>query len=62
MRNLSLALAALLMSGSFAAAQNSTNPRLDGEGINLDAGAPTHGPAAPSGRRVCTEHIESSEP
>ena len=36
MRNLYLALAALLISGSVAAAPNSTSPRLDGEGINMD--------------------------
>jgi hypothetical protein len=37
MKTISLALAALVMSGSIAAAQTSTAPRIDGEGINMDA-------------------------
>ena len=40
MRNMYLALAALLISGSVAAAQTSTSPRLDGEGINMDRPPP----------------------
>jgi hypothetical protein len=40
MRTMSLALAALVMSGSIAAAQTSTAPRIDGEGINMDAPSP----------------------
>ena len=40
MRNLSLALAALLLSVSVAAAQNAPAPRIDGEGINMDAAPP----------------------
>jgi hypothetical protein len=37
MRNISFALGGLLISGCVAAAQNSTSPRIDGEGINMDA-------------------------
>ena len=40
MRNLSLALAALLLSVIIAAAQNAPAPRIDGEGINMDAAPP----------------------
>ena len=40
MRNMYLALAALLISGSVAAAQTPTSPRLDGEGINMDRPPP----------------------
>ncbi len=40
MSNMYLALAALLISGSIAAAQTSTSPRLDGEGINMDRPPP----------------------
>ena len=40
MRNMYLALAALLISGSVAAAETSTSPRLDGEGINMDRPPP----------------------
>ena len=40
MRNLSLALAALLLSVSVAAAQNAPAPRIDGEGINMEAAPP----------------------
>jgi hypothetical protein len=43
MRTMSLALAALVVSGSIAAAQTPTAPRIDGEGINIDA-APPPGP------------------
>jgi hypothetical protein len=51
MRNLSLALAALLLSASIAAAQNAPAPRIDGEGINMDAApAPTKEPHHPAGR------------
>jgi hypothetical protein len=39
-RNLSLALAALLLSVMIAAAQNAPAPRIDGEGINMDAAPP----------------------
>ena len=39
-RNLSLALAALLLSVIIAAAQNAPAPRIDGEGINMDAAPP----------------------
>ena len=51
MRNLSLALAALLLGVSVAAAQNAPAPRIDGEGINMDAAPPPtaepHHPADP---------------
>jgi hypothetical protein len=51
MRNLSLALAAMLLSTSIAAAQNAPAPRIDGEGINMDAAPPPtkepHHPADP---------------
>ena len=53
MRNLSLALAVLLLSVSVsvAAAQNAPAPRIDGEGINMDAAPPPtaepHHPADP---------------
>jgi hypothetical protein len=40
MKNLSLVLAALLLSTGAAAAQNAPAPRLDGEGINMDAAPP----------------------
>ena len=40
MRNVYLALAALLIGGSVAAAQTPTGPRLDGEGINMDQSPP----------------------
>ena len=40
MRTVSLALVSLVISGSIAAAQTSTAPRIDGEGINMDAPAP----------------------
>jgi hypothetical protein len=40
MRTMSLVLATLVISGSIAVAQTSTAPRLDGEGINLDAPPP----------------------
>jgi hypothetical protein len=49
MRNLSLGLAALLLSVSVAAAQNAPAPRIDGEGINMDAApAPTKEPHHPA--------------
>ncbi len=49
MRNMYLALAALLISGGVAAAQTSTSPRLDGEGINMDRPPPlTADPLAPN--------------
>jgi hypothetical protein len=51
MKNLSLVLAALLLSTGLAAAQNPPAPRLDGEGINMDAAPPPtaepHHPADP---------------
>ena len=51
MRHLSLALAAMLLSASVAAAQNAPAPRIDGEGINMDAAPPPtkepHHPADP---------------
>jgi hypothetical protein len=40
MRVMSLALVMMVMSGSLAAAQTSTAPRIDGEGINMDAPPP----------------------
>jgi hypothetical protein len=40
MRAKSLALLTLVMSGTLAAAQTSTTPRIDGEGINMDAPPP----------------------
>jgi hypothetical protein len=40
MKSMHLALAALLMCGTVAAAQTSTAPRIDGEGINMDAAPP----------------------
>ena len=40
MRAMSLALLTLVMSGTLAAAQTSTAPRIDGEGINIDAPPP----------------------
>ncbi len=40
MRAMSLALVMMAMSGSLAAAQISTAPRIDGEGINMDAPPP----------------------
>ena len=40
MRAMSLALLTLVMSGTLAAAQTSTTPRIDGEGINMDAPPP----------------------
>jgi hypothetical protein len=36
-----LGLAAMLLSASIAAAQNAPAPRIDGEGINMDAGGPS---------------------
>ena len=51
MRDLSLALAALLLSVSVAAARNAPAPRIDGEGVNMDAAPPPtaepHHPADP---------------
>jgi hypothetical protein len=51
MKNLSLALAALLLSVIVATAQNAPAPRIDGEGINMDAPPPPtkepHHPADP---------------
>ena len=46
MRLMSLAFVMMVMSGSLAAAQTSTAPRIDGEGINMDAPPPP--PRAPS--------------
>jgi hypothetical protein len=40
MRAMSFALLTLVMSGTLAAAQTSTAPRIDGEGINIDAPPP----------------------
>ena len=40
MKTIFLTLAALLISGSIAAAQTSTAPRIDGEGINMDVPPP----------------------
>jgi hypothetical protein len=40
MRTMFLALATLVMSGCITAAQTSTAPRIDGEGINMDAPPP----------------------
>lgn len=40
MTKISLALATLLLSTSVAAAQNAPAPRIDGEGINMDAAPP----------------------
>jgi hypothetical protein len=40
MRTVSLALVSLVISGSIAAAQTSTAPRIDGEGINMDTRPP----------------------
>ena len=40
MRAMSLALLTLVMSGTLAAAQTLTTPRIDGEGINMDAPPP----------------------
>ena len=40
MRLMFLALVMMVMSGSLAAAQTSTAPRIDGEGINMDAPPP----------------------
>jgi len=47
MRTMSLAPAALVMSGSIAAAQTSTAPRIDGEGINMDT-PPAREPSHPA--------------
>ena len=48
---MSLALVTLVVSGSVAAAQTATAPRIDGEGINMDAPPPPTLPRAkPSGR------------
>lgn len=51
MKNITHALLALLVSVNFAAAQNAPAPRIDGEGINMDAKPPPtaepHHPAAP---------------
>ena len=40
MRAISLVLVTLFVSGSVAAAQTATAPRIDGEGINMDAPPP----------------------
>jgi hypothetical protein len=49
MRPMCLALVTLVMSGSLAAAQTSTAPRIDGEGINMDAPQPpTREPSHPA--------------
>ena len=48
MRAMSLALVTLVVSGSVAAAQTATAPRLDGEGINMDAPPPTREPSHPA--------------
>jgi hypothetical protein len=49
MRATSLALLTLVMSASLAAAQTSTTPRIDGEGINMDAPPPpTREPSHPA--------------
>jgi hypothetical protein len=49
MRAMSLALLTLVMSGTLAAAQTSTTPRIDGEGINMDAPPPpTREPSHPA--------------
>ena len=40
MRVMSLAIVLIVMSGGLAAAQTSTAPRIDGEGINMDAPPP----------------------
>ena len=40
MRVMSLAIVLMVMSGGLAAAQTSTAPRIDGEGINMDAPPP----------------------
>jgi hypothetical protein len=53
-------LAALLLSVSVAAARNAPAPRIDGEGVNMDAAPPPtaepHHPADPAR----TEHSESA--
>ena len=49
MRAMSLALVTLVVSGSVAAAQTATAPRIDGEGINMDAPPPpTREPSHPA--------------
>ncbi len=48
MRVMSLALVTLVMGGSLAAAQTSTAPRIDGEGINMDAPLPAREPRHPA--------------
>ena len=49
MRAMSLALVTLVVSGSVAAAQTVTAPRIDGEGINMDAPPPpTREPSHPA--------------
>jgi hypothetical protein len=49
MRAISLALLTVVMSASLAAAQTSTAPRIDGEGINMDAPPPpTREPSHPA--------------
>jgi hypothetical protein len=44
---MSLVLVTLVVSGSVAAAQTATAPRIDGEGINMDA-PPTREPSHPA--------------
>ena len=49
MRTMSLVLVTLVVSGSVAAAQTATAPRIDGEGINMDAPPPpTREPSHPA--------------
>jgi hypothetical protein len=49
MRVMFFALITLVMSGSLVAAQTSTAPRIDGEGINMDANPPpTREPSHPA--------------
>ena len=62
MRTMSLALVTLVVSGSVAAAQTATAPRIDGEGIKMDAPPPpTREPShpadgyAPKARPVCCD-------
>ena len=49
MKAMSLALVTLVVSGTVAAAQTAPAPRIDGEGINMDAPQPpTREPSRPT--------------
>ena len=57
MRAMSLALVTLVVSGSVAAAQTATTPRIDGE-YQYGCAAAADARAKPSSRWLCTESVE----